>query len=75
MTEPGARYIRFINRNGAFWSATQQIAFELACDLAGVPVTLAGAKSWMRQRGAAFQAWREISHTQRKRLIAEEIGS
>jgi hypothetical protein len=52
-----------------FWSEDQRRAFELACDLAQIPVTKAGAESWKRQRGMAFRAWRELSKTERKRLM------
>lgn len=50
---PGARLARRM-ANDLFWSEDQQRAFELACCLAGVPVTKGGAASWKRQRGVAF---------------------
>ena len=69
--EPGVRLARLQARDPAFWTESQRRAFELACQLSGVPPTKAGAESWRGQRGVAFAAWRGVSRSRRKAMLRE----
>lgn len=69
--EPGDRLARYFARHFMFWSENQRRAFRIGSNLAGVPATRAGAESWKRERGAAFSAWRELSKSRRKAMLAD----
>ena len=68
---PGSRLARLQARDPSFWTESQRRAFELACQLSGVPPTKAGAESWKGQRGVSFAAWKGISRSRRKAMLRE----